>query len=153
MGKLNKWQFFNLLFPFGCGYSFVGFTWHIQSMLSVQIHFWFNPEGTRNLNEVHVQVTHAHISHQRLGLPNQIDFARVHSSSGQCLAQYKEWEKQIMCNPLTKAKPTHHLWKSTSWGYLGALIHLIKHVWRQNQICLKALGTRAITKLNHISND
>lgn len=55
-----------------------------------------------------------------------------------------------MCNPLTTAKDAHQLWKATSQGCLGALIYLIKHIWRQNQICLKALGTRSITKINQI---
>lgn len=44
-----------------------------------------------------------------------------------------------MGNPLSNAKPAHQLRKATSQGGLGALIYLIKHVWRQNQICLKAL--------------
>lgn len=58
-----------------------------------------------------------------------------------------------MCNPLTIVKPTLQLWKATSQTCSGGLIHLIKHVWRQNRICLKANGTRSIRKIYQILKD
>lgn len=72
------------------------------SKFSIQINLWVNLRGSS-------------AGLRQLGLPKQTDFA--HESTAHldgARAQYKEQERQIMCNPLTIVKPTHQLWKATS---------------------------------------
>lgn len=85
-----------LFFFLRSGYSFVGRDWNVFKVQDPNKHL---SESTRFTSR----------------LPKKTDFA--HKSTAHLAragAQYKEQERQIMCNPLTTVKPTHQLWKATS---------------------------------------